>query len=238
MSWRKPAACVSGISLDNPGCFFMTAKATAFNPMAIPEYREAIKLERDCRDAAFLNIPADICGLKIRQMTARDFMILEGTSNPIISGGGDPSEADISGFLHLMAVNRSPWHRFRKLWRMDYRKALDAIGKYLETTFQDTPGGSSSSPCAPTASWLAYQCEQVASEYGWNYEYTMGIPLRILNQFCNLIQKRHSPHYKVHARHGKVLGDRLKKKNEEFRVKLLNDARQSLVDILARRARS
>jgi hypothetical protein len=132
-----------------------------------------------------------------------------------------------------MAVKKQPVKHFWRMLRMDYDAALAAIGKYLENTYQDTPGHSSSAGGPPSASWLAFECDLLGREYGWDFERTLNTPLRILNQLVNCIKKRYDPDYKVHARSGKVLGNRLKKKNEELQLKL---ARQSLVDLLARRA--
>ncbi len=200
--------------------------------MDLPEFREAVKLENDARDAAFLDIPANICGLQIRNMTPLDFMTLDHLGSPVINGGL-PSRADISDFLSFMAVKKQPVKHFWKMLRMDYGAALSEIGKYLERTYQDTPGHSSPTSGRPMASWLAFECDLLGREYGWSTEKTLNTPLRVLNQLVNCIKKRYDPDYTVHALSGRVLGDRLKKKNEELQLKL---ARQSLVDLLARRA--
>src|SRR5689334_706017 len=80
----------------------------------IPGYREAVKREMDIRDAAFLNITADICGIPIRQMTPRDYLILDGLGSPILDGRiATASREDIVKFLWFL----SPEYRHGSWWR-------------------------------------------------------------------------------------------------------------------------
>ena len=197
-----------------------------FNFYDIPEFREAVRVETNARDAAFLNIPANICGLQIRQMTPRDFLILHGLENPIISGC-NLTDSDISDFLHFMAVNQSPWHRFWKMFRMDYLKALEAIGRYFESTFQDTPGGTKSAKSVPIASWFAHRVFFLMSHNVCRtIDEALDTPFRIHNQIINCVIVELNPDYKVHARHGKVLAQRLELKN----------ARLQLLQLLSKRS--
>ncbi len=196
-----------------------------FDLYDIPEFREAVRIETNARDAAFLNIPADICGLKIRQMTPRDFLILDGLENPIINGGV-PTTGGISEFLHHMAVNRSPWHRFWKLIRMDFPKALESIGAYLENTFQDTPGGTKSAKSLPLASWFAHRAQFLLSHnLCRTIDEALDTPFRIHNQLINCAIKEVNPDYKVHGRHGKVISKRLEMKNARLQLLQLLTAR-------------
>lgn len=183
-------------------------------------------METNARDAAFLNIPTDICGLKIRQMTPRDFLILDGLGNPIISGGAF-SESAISDFLHFMAVNRSPWHRFRKMFRMNYPKALEELGKYFDSTFQDSPGGTKCAKSIPIASWFAHRTQFLLSHnLCRTIDEALDTPFRIHNQLINCTIKEINPKYNVHARHGKILSKRLEMKN----------ARLQLLQVLTKRS--
>lgn len=201
----------------------------------IPGYREAITKERINRNAAFLNIPRQIAkGIVIRNMTARDFLILD-ELGLITEIQLNPDRPTIAKFCWMLAVKK----RFKILFvwhcaRLNLLEAQEKIKDYLQATFMDTPGYSGDpNSQLPIASWIAHTAQFCASEFGWDDERTMDKPLRVLNQLINVTKARHDPGYLVNGLRGKVLADRLKRKNEELQLKI---ARQSLVDCLARRS--
>lgn len=188
-----------------------------FNRYDIPGFREAVKAENDARDAAFLNFPTNICGIEIRQMTPRDWLILDGLECPVLSRQRMPDREEISDFIRFMSVKRKPWRHFWKMLRMDYGEALSALANYFAATIQDTPGGPKAAGITPgpIASWLAHRVDFLASEYGYSVEYILNMPLRIQNQLMNCTKHRHDPNYRVGGRSGKILSERLQRINGE-----------------------
>lgn len=208
-----------------------------FNAYDIPEFREAVTLENHARDAAFLDPITDICGIKIRQMTPEDLLILDGLGNEVIRFK-KPEANHIGKFLWQLSHNRgNAWIHGRKCRKLNYGAAMAAIEKYMKITFQDAPGGSISMEL-PIASWFSHRIDLVCSEYGgYTHQTLLRTPLRVIYQLANCIIQRHDPAYKVNALHGEVLQKRLQEKNEEYAPKI-RAARQSLVDLLSKRARN
>jgi hypothetical protein len=196
----------------------------------IPGLREAIKRENDCRDASFLDLTTDICGVPIRQMTPRDLLILDGIGNPLMAGGL-PSPAELAEFLWLLSpryVFGSSLRRFMfglSIRRLNYLEAVKACWRYIEETFQDSPGSSGVS-AMPYAGWCAYLVNTIAINYGWNDDATLNMPLKKLFQYLKCIRRHHDPHAPMHNPSDKVKGDY---------IRLLN-ARSQLLNILKRRA--
>lgn len=196
----------------------------------IPGLREAVKRENDIRDAAFLDLTTDICGVKIRQMTPRDLLILDGIGNPLMSGEL-PSPERLAEFLWLLSpryANRALLRRFlfgRSIRRLDYMAAVKACWRYIEDTFQDSPGNSGVS-AMPYAGWCAHLVNSMAINYHWSEETILNTPLKRIFQYLKCIRRHHDPQAPMHNPSDKLKGDY---------IRLLN-ARNSLLNILKRRA--
>src|SRR5688572_25311836 len=76
------------------------------NRFDIPGYREAVEREAAIRDTAFLDLTADICGVAIRQMSAQDYLVLDGLGSPFLVGEL-PYDYDIVSFLWQLSPSRS-----------------------------------------------------------------------------------------------------------------------------------
>ena len=199
----------------------------------IPGLREAIKRENDIRDASFLDLNTNICGVKIRQMTPRDLLILDGIGNPLMSGQL-PSAAQLAEFLWLLSPqfkNHAPIRRFlfgRSIRKISYVAAVKACGKYIEETFQDSPASSGVSSM-PYAGWCAYVVNRVAINYGWSRNEIINLPLKELFQYLKCLTRHHDPQAPMHNPSDKVKGDYLRKLN-------LDNARHKFIATLKRRA--
>jgi len=195
----------------------------------IPGLAEAIKRENDIRDASFLDLTTDICGVEIRQMTPRDWLILEGVENPLMAGDM-PSPPQLAQFLWLLSPRykpNAPIRRYlfgRKISNVNYLSAIRACWKYVEETFQDSPG-SSGQNSTPYAGWTAYLVNRVALNYGWSECEILNIPLKRLFQYMKCITRHHDPKTPVHNPSDKVKGDH---------IRLMN-ARNELLKVLKRR---
>lgn len=185
-----------------------------FNRYDIPGFREAVKAENDARDAAFLNLNSTICGVELRQITPRDFLILDHLGILFAL----KQRPDRIGLVKLVWMMKARWmlriYCVWKVWRTPTSKALAQLEEYLEATFQDTPGGHVT-PQIPSVSWAAYICQEMYKAREWEDERTMRTPLRVINQIINLVRMEKDPHYRVNARHGKIEADRLRNLNKK-----------------------
>lgn len=192
------------------------------------ELRVAVKRENDVRDASFLDLTTNICGVEIRQMTPRDLIILDGIGNPLVSGR-IPTVEQLAQFLWLLSPKfklNSKWAQWRfgaSIRNLNYIEAVQACHKYLNETFQDSPA-SSGRHTMPYASWCAHLIVDLGSPA--DAQKILNTPLRQLFQFRNVIRRRNDPDCPMHNPSDKVKGDY---------IRLMN-ARQSLVNVLNRRA--
>jgi hypothetical protein len=197
----------------------------------IPGYPEAVKRENDIRDAAFLDLTTDICGIKIRQMTPRDLLILDGTDNPLVCHG-IPSSPQLAHFLWLLSgsyCNNAPIRRFifaRKVRPLPFMQTVKACWKYVEETFQDSPGGSGPQ-ATPFAGWCAHLIDRTAFNYGWTRGEILNTPLQILFQCQKVIRARKDAEYTPRNPSDKIRG--------EGAIALFK-ARTELLSVLKRRA--
>lgn len=194
-------------------------------------FEEAVKRENDFRDAAFLNLTTNICGIELPQMTPRDFLILDGIGSPYIVGG-ERTLTDLVNFLWHLSDHRRGKLRYAffygRCWMMDFELSEYWVAQYLQRTFLDSPGGTPSANRESYAAWIAYLVDHVASEYGWALDDVMNTPLRILYQQIRCILLRHNPDRKfINPLSRKVIGERLRLKQQ----------RLNLVNLLAKRAR-
>ena len=164
---------------------------------AVPGFREAVQRQTDLRDDAFLEFTAIICGIEIRQMTPHDFLILDAANSPFLSGNAIEL-SDIARFLWILSPEyrpRAKWaqRRFGRVCRkINTVEAALQIDKYLEVTFQDSPGSSGGNRVS-FAGWCAHLINYISSEYGWTRDEIMSCPLRILYQLQRCIRKSHDP---------------------------------------------
>ena len=173
----------------------------------IPGYQEAVKRENDLRDAAFLDLKTDICGLKIRQMAPRDLLILDGLENPV-TAFRVPTAEQLAFFLWLLSedYSESKIKRFifgRIVRKLPFEKAVLSSWKFVSDTFQDSParsGGRST----PYAGWCAHLVDTIASQYGWPEEMVLQVPFKRLFQFTKVIRSRLDTEYSPHNPSDKI----------------------------------
>jgi hypothetical protein len=69
------------------------------------KYSEAVYNESAIREAAFLPITLDICGITVGQFTPYHYLLLDFQRNPFITGGADaPTAGHIAQFLWCVSV--------------------------------------------------------------------------------------------------------------------------------------
>src|SRR5689334_12972504 len=98
----------------------------------IPGYREAVRLENQSRDLAFIIDRELICGIEVRSMTLKHFILLDGIASPFLYERiGDPSECAM--FLWVLSpywVSGQSKHRERlikKCRKLNYGELVTEI---------------------------------------------------------------------------------------------------------------
>lgn len=189
----------------------------------IPGYREAVKRENDSRDAAFLDLTTNICGVEIRQMTPRDLLILDGIGNPLMEGKA-PSPEQLAEFLWILSPRfstRAPLRRFlfgRSIRRINYMEAVRACGRYIEATFQDSPA-SSGMKSAPYAGWCAHLITKLSNNPVADEQKILNTPLKRLFQYQKCLRRQRDPECPMHNPSDKLKGNYARLLNA--RMKLL-----------------
>jgi hypothetical protein len=192
----------------------------------IPGYTQAVQRENQRRDAAFLNLPAHICGIDIRQMTLRDFIILDGMDCPFLRGK-IPLPHELRFFLWFMSEDYRHGSIIRRWWfyrvtlrkiLFNYKEAVERIYEYMDATFQDSGGkgsGIKSYTGYPSA-WV----DMFEVEYGWPEEKTLSYPLRKLHQRARNMRMRHDPQAILFNPSDKLISRYLQEKNRAAKENL------------------
>lgn len=123
----------------------------------IPEYVQAVRKERACRDAAFLGITETVGSFELRAMTLRDYIMLRNMRSPVLARI-PATEEQLSAFLWLLSPAFQPGWQFtswllrrafilfrcRRLWKDDLfmAKTEAACWAYVDETFQDSKSGT------------------------------------------------------------------------------------------------
>jgi hypothetical protein len=165
----------------------------------IPGLQTALDRERDLRDAAFLDLPAQICGVPVRRLTLRDLLTLCSMGVPAMHGRiADPAQA--AQTLWFLSVDFDPSDRaardafIARVAGLPYLGLLVGIDTYLDEMLCDLPAASGSGAArVPTVSMIASVIDDIASEYGWDDEDILDKPVPRLAQYLRLIQRRHNP---------------------------------------------
>ncbi len=155
----------------------------------IPGYAEAVAMEQQNREVAYLDVSFDVCGIKLRQMTPRMLARLYAHGSPFLCGQA-PRLSDVLQFLWGCSEDycASPFrrslffHRVGRLitsGRMVIQDSVDEIYAYCDATFQDAPrGGEATTPYASQIAWIEF--DMSGEPWRWPREQIMDTPLRII----------------------------------------------------------
>ena len=181
----------------------------------IPPYAEALAREQASRNAAFLDITETVAGFELRQMTLRDYLVLQVMRHPLL-GGGTPSPEDLVAFLWLLSpayrpaftlgsfVNRRLFLRRCAGFLPSLRhgmtperlviaaRIVEACRAYVAETMQDNGPTVRGRGFTPTY-WSdgADICAALGREYGWTDTHTLGMPMKRILQYLNEIRSAH-----------------------------------------------
>jgi hypothetical protein len=155
----------------------------------IPGYGEAVAREQQNREIAYLDVPFDVHGIKLRQMTPRMLAALFAHGSPFVCGSS-VTLPDILQFLWGCAADYSTsrfarWRFFRRVGKIiakvGIQPIVDELFDYIDTTFQDGPrGGKKSIPYTSQIAWMEFN--MAGEPWRWSREQTLSTPLRVIYQ--------------------------------------------------------
>ena len=128
-------------------------------------------------------------------MTLHDYFILTGIQSPFLTS--QPFlPADIGIFLWVLSDEHERCPRARdkfceKIKDIKIARAEEEIHRYLDLTFMDMDTANTSDG-KQYATFVAYQIDLYAKEYGWKIKEIMDIPMRQLFQLNTAIAERYS----------------------------------------------
>lgn len=192
------------------------------NRFTDPEYVEAVEHENAIRDAAFIDMPARVCGIDLRQMTPVDYLLHDGLGFPLHAKADEPfTSREIVAFLWLQSVRYKHGATFRAMVfgrmcrRLPLEQADAAIKRFIADTFQDAPGSKVGTNKAPQVGFLAGIVDVLAAEYGWAERDILRTPLKRLFQFFRCIKLRNNPKAVLFNASDKVISRRLRELNQK-----------------------
>lgn len=165
------------------------------------------------RDTAFVAAPHDVCGLRLRAMTLRDYLHLTSAGCAHLVPG--PAPEDPAALARHWAAHHGlllwvVWEESRlgdraardaflrdRVAPLDFGTLSSAIGRYLGEMFHDAPRA----PRDPAArahlaqrndplrvSFVAHHVHRLAAAYGWPLPAILDLPLPVLFQLDRLIR--------------------------------------------------
>lgn len=129
-------------------------------------------------------------------MTLYNYYMLDGVGSPFLSGT-PYCPADIGIFLWLLSPEHTTCVKKKKefiskIKDIKIAKAEAQINEYLEITFADMDTLQETKKEKAYSSFLAYQIDLYAKEYGWCIKEILNLPLRQIFQINTAIAERHA----------------------------------------------
>ncbi|MGC3961329.1 MAG: hypothetical protein QM813_26400 [Verrucomicrobiota bacterium] len=160
----------------------------------IPGLGKAIERERFVRDQSFLEFAPVVCGIEIKPLTLRRFLLLSSIGSPFVEGGAADGYDIASFFIVMTGKSRglSRWLLLRKIGKLNCEDALKEIKAFLEESFMDSPA-SSGGEVVSYYSLAAGLIDFLASEYGWTENEVMDSKFVSIFQYLKAAKKRLNP---------------------------------------------
>jgi hypothetical protein len=175
-------------------------RAVGFDDSAQKRIKDASELEKRLRTEAWLNIPVDIFGYNLRQITIRDLLELEYADNNLLTA----READLSDYIQLVLTlsdkkSGKNLASFVKKLTINLRSNpsfKDELLAFFTITFNDLPSNPRDDSVETVNNvtdsnvWLASLIDAILSEYGWTIDHTLDQPASLVFQLYQRILKR------------------------------------------------
>lgn len=168
------------------------------------EMNRAVFRESSVREASFLGLTTSICGVPVRFLTPYKYMMLDFINSPFIKGGECDDSTMINHiykFIWLVSTDFKENDALAydtfikdKCDNLDFIKAIADISDYLTDMFLDSPpykGERGTKGYIPSYyAWIVSYIDTLASEYGWEWQTIMDMPMPVILQFHNAIFAR------------------------------------------------
>lgn len=184
-------------------------------PVEFPGLKEAVALENEQRDMAFLSLGDktsffldDVAGIKVNPFTCRHLLWLTMLDSRFVTGEPITSDNLINElvmFLRVVGIEpRRKWYQRRlstdemncrivkAIWKSDIEGAIKSVRKYLDDTFSDAPSGGNPNETKYFSSAAAI-CHFLCSEMKQPITTAMDIPLRVVFQLFKCHKKSIDP---------------------------------------------
>ena len=161
----------------------------------VPKELQELVFEAQCwANEAWVVASEDCFGIKVKNMTLRHLMMLDGVETPFLKGG-DIKDEDIALFLWIVSEDYSMDPRqkkefFKKAVKVKNIPCIKWIKQYLKKSFSDADTMSMGEK--GQAYFISYFVDLFAREYGWSFEQIMELPLRIGFQLLTAINERNA----------------------------------------------
>jgi hypothetical protein len=149
------------------------------------------------RFEAWLDLNSTIGGIEVKQMSLKDYFILEGLQSPIMQNGNF-TQTDLAVFLWVLSPDYSidPKKRdvfCKKIIGINLQNAIADLRTYLESTFVDADTLQGGEGAVPKHSlFITQQIDLYAKEYGWTIDQILSISVRQIFQLNTAIQERYA----------------------------------------------
>lgn len=158
------------------------------------EIQELIQEAQFWANEAWVNAEEDCFGIKVKNMSLKHLMMLDGIESPFLNGG-DIKDSDIALFLWIISANYSTSKKgkesfFKKCVKIQTLPAIAWIKEYIRKTFVDSDTMSMGEK--GQTYFITYFVDLFAREYNWSYEQIMSLPLRIGFQLITAINERNA----------------------------------------------
>ena len=163
-------------------------------------YAEALKREQTARDVGILNVNSHFRGFEVRQITLRDWLILDAIDSPILRGE-IPQPEEVARFLWVLSPRFvagrglfARWSRFRfvrKVAKLPYGEASVFCVNHVKDSFMEPPMQTASKNqewIAPQVSFAASLIHTISHFYGWTRSDVLAMPVKELFQYMKLIR--------------------------------------------------
>ena len=178
----------------------MAFRAVTFDETAKRRIKEASDFEKQIRHEAWLNLPVQIYGYTLRQITLRDILELEYTENKLVSDYKE-SLSDLVHFVVMLTDEKEKKNLTSFIKKVTTKLKSEKgfrheLLAYFNVTFNDLPSNPSSNQhtvnnVSESQVWLCSMLDTIFSEYGWTQEETLNKPACLIFQLYQRILLRH-----------------------------------------------
>lgn len=170
------------------------------------EMNRAVYKESAIREASFLDLTYDICGVPVRQLTPYTYLLLDFANSPFLKKGDELSDAELFNHICNFIWLLSPEFKendgeakkkfiLEKLAQIDYVQAIKEISEFIKDMFMDAPPirekvEKDKKYTPQHYAWIVGYIYTLSETFGWTDEYIVHLPIPRILQYNNIIYER------------------------------------------------